>query len=626
MLKWLRRSTRSWFIAMAIGAIVIVFIFWGVGTLKSPAFQEAARVNGTPILLTAYMRQYHDLVREYQERSRGELTEEMVKMLRLKEMALNRLIEETLLLQAADRRGLTVTDAELRQQIQSYPFFQQDGKFDEKRYYWVLSRAHLGPQDFEKQERQRLLLRKVLDEVTSFAKVSDLELREIFRLGKEAVAVNYLVVSPERFLAQQQPGDAAVARYYQENQAEFRVPARARVNYLVFRPKDFEDRVTLSPAEVDDYLSAHADEFNRAKVIRVSQILLQVLPKVSPAERQQALQQAQDLLAQARGGEDFAQLAKAHSQDAASKDKGGDLGYLKRGQNPPEWEKVAFALKAGEVAQANMPQGIYLIKVEEVKETERVPDAEAKVRQRLKGEKARRLAKEAAEKARGELSRSPMAEVAKKYGVTLKETPLFGPRDAVPGLGVHPGFSQVALELKPQEVSRVVDLPDGFAILQGVEQQAEHLPSLEQVKEQVRLALQKQMAKKKAEQEAARLLQELRQGKPLAQVAAAAGLTVEDSGFFTRFQGFHGQRQAEALTSAAFQLSAQNPHPGQPLLWQDQYYLLAFKSRREPDSGEFAKERDQLKAQFLEQKRQLIFASWLDGERRQAKIKVYELP
>ena len=142
----------------------------------------------------------------------------------------------------------------------------------------------------------------------------------------------------------------------------------------------------------------------------------------------------------------------------------------------------------------------------------------------------------------------------------------------------------------------------------------------------MKAALKKSLARKKAEQEAARLLGELRQGKPLAQVAAAAGLAVKDSGFFTRFQGFQGQRQAEALTGAAFQLSQQHPYPEKPLWWQDQYYLLAFKARREPDPQEFQKERDQMRAQFLNQKQQLLFASWLDGERRRAKIQVFVKP
>ena len=96
MLKIIRKYSRSWFIWLAIGGIIAVFIFWGVGSFQSPRFQEVALVNGQPILLTAYHRQYTELVKQYQEQNRGEFTEEMAKAMRLKETALNRLIDQLL--------------------------------------------------------------------------------------------------------------------------------------------------------------------------------------------------------------------------------------------------------------------------------------------------------------------------------------------------------------------------------------------------------------------------------------------------------------------------------------------------------------------------------------------------
>ncbi len=274
MLQWLRKASKSWLIAVAIGAIVVVFIFWGVGSYKTARSQQAADVNGTSIPMAEFSRHFNDMVKQYQERAGGELTPEMIKALRLKEMALSQLVEETLILQAAPRLGLEVTNAELRHQIENYPYFQQNGKFDEKRYFWLLSRSHLNPQEFEAQERQRLLLRKVIAEVTSLAKVSDAELQELFRISKEEVEVNYLTVSPQKFLDQENPGDEAVARYYKENEAEFRLPDRVRVKYLVFQTNDYLKRVKLSPGEVEDFLKAHQDEYSRPKVIQARQIVL----------------------------------------------------------------------------------------------------------------------------------------------------------------------------------------------------------------------------------------------------------------------------------------------------------------------------------------------------------------
>ena len=564
MLKWLRKYSRSWFIALAIGAIVVVFVFWGVGGLKSPRFQEAAEVNGTPILLTAYLKEYHDLVKQYQERTQGELTEETIKALGLKEQALNRLIQEVLLLQAGKRLGVRVSKAELQERIRNYPFFQEDGHFSERRYFLLLSRNRLSPADFEESEHRRLLIQKIYQEVTSFAKVSDRELQLIYRLGQEKVAVSYVTVPPERFLSRVNPGEAELSQYYQDHPAEFRQPDRVKVKYLFFRAQDFLDRVKLPPEEVKNYLAEHGEEFSRPMVIKARQVFLPVSPKATAEERQRVEQQAQDLLDRARAGEDFAQLAKAYSQDERTREKGGDLGYLKRGQLQPQWEEVAFSLRPGEVALASTSQGFHLILVEEVKEREKLPDAEARAGQRLREERSRRLAQETAQKAWEDLSRASWAEVAQKYGITLKESPLFSLKEPLPELGALPQFNRAALQLKPREISRVVELPEGFAILQGVERLPEHQPPLEQVKDKVREAVKRQQARKLAEVEAGRLLERLGKGESLSQVAAQVGLTVKESDFFTRHQGFLGQPLAESLTSAAFR---QRRYPTMPWLY-----------------------------------------------------------
>jgi peptidyl-prolyl cis-trans isomerase D len=627
MLTFLRKYSRSWMIALVIGAIAIVFVLsFGFGGQKSGPSGPVAEVNGQPILKTAWQRQYADMLKQYQDQSRGELTEEMIKAMRLKEVALKRLVDESLLLQAAGRLGAKVGDAELRDQIQKLPYFQRDGRFDEQIYYMLLARNRLNTADFEEQERRRLEMKKVIDDLTSLAKVSDAELLEMFHLGKDAVKVSYLAIGPDKFMAKQKASDADVSRYYQDNQATFRLPARARVNYLHFRLQDFLEQAKISPAEVAAFIKEHPTELSRAKVIRVRQIMLALPPKVAAAKKESLSKQAQELLEKLKGGADFAQLAKEQSQDTASRDKGGDLGYVSRGQHLPEWDRIAFGLSPGQVARADTPQGIYLIKLEEVKETENLPDAEAKVSSLLKQQRAGTLAQEAAREGRSALSHGTTAEIAKKYKVNAVETPLIGPGDKVPGLGELPAFNQAALQLKQGEVSRAVNLPDGVIVMKSLEYQAEQVPPLEKIKDQVAQQMKKQGALKEAEQEASRLLARLKKGETLAQVAAAAGVPLKESKFFSRFEGFDGQKSAEALTSAAFMLSKQQPYGDQPIPWQDNCYILAFKERRAADQAEFLKNKEQMKAQFLEQKKELLFRSWLDAERQRAKIKVYELP
>ncbi len=628
MLKILRKHSRSWFIAAAIGAIVVVFIFWGIGGLQSPRFQEVASVNGEPIFLASYVQRYNLMVKDFQERAKGELTEEQFKALGLKERALNLLIDEVLLLQAAKRLGIDVSTPELQEHIRKLPYFQEEGRFSERRYQAVLTRARVKPGDFESGERQNLLNQKVIQAVTAFAKVSDGELQELHRLAKEEVEVNYLVVSPEPFAARQNPTDAALAAYYQEHQNEFRTPDRVRVRFLLFQPRDFAGDLKPATKEVDEYINEHEAEFSRPKVIRVREIFLALPPKVTPAQKQELENKAKNLLHQARTGHDFAKLAAAHSQDPAARKQGGDLGEVKRGSKPLSWEKVAFALTPGTAGLAETSKGFHVIKMEEVKEAEKLPETEARAKasQKLKEEKSRELAKEAAQRARGELTPQNFVEMAKKYKAVIKETPLFSAGDQIAGLDLTRAFKQTALGLKVNEFSKVVDVPGGFAVIQCQEHQPAQVPPLEKVKDRVRSAVSRQQAKAQAEKEAAALLERLKKGEPFTKVAADAKLSVQSSGWFSRAQGFLKQPLAQPLTTEAFLLSQKKPYPPTPVLWKDQYYLLAFKGRRAPTPEDFKQAEEKLREEALEQKKRLLFDAWLAQERRHAAIKIFELP
>jgi len=131
-----------------------------------------------------------------------------------------------------------------------------------------------------------------------------------------------------------------------------------------------------------------------------------------------------------------------------------------------------------------------------------------------------------------------------------------------------------------RQISKVTELPSGFAVIQCVERQPARVPPLEKVKDKVRLAVSRQLARAQAEKEAAALLKRLQKGESLQKVAAAAKVPLKSSGWFTRSQGFLRQPLARSLTTAAFLLTPQKPYPPEPLFWKGQYYILAFKARR----------------------------------------------
>ncbi|OPX19615.1 MAG: hypothetical protein BZ151_08245 [Desulfobacca sp. 4484_104] len=628
MLNLMRKYARSWFIVLAVGIIVVVFVFWGIGGFRSAAFQQVATVNGTPIHLSAYMKTYNELLRLYRDKLGDEADEELIKSLNLKEQALGRLIEEILIVQAAARLGVMVTTVELQDHIKQYPAFQNEQGFNHQRYLAILAQNRLSPADFEARERQGLLIKKTVQLITSFAKVSEAELQELFRLEREAVEVDYLVVSPKRYLAEQKVPDAEIAAYYKAHQEEFRQPDRVRVRYLFLPDSHYLDQVKITPEELESFYQDHQDEYARPKTIRVRQLLLAEPKGASKSEQQRLKKQAEEILSRTQTGEDFAQLVQTYSQDQASRATGGDLGYVSRGQNLPQWEKVAFSLQVGQTGLAHTPKGYYILRVEEIKEQEILPlqQVRAQVETRFKEQQARGLAQEAAQQLKADLATATMAEVAQKHHLQLQETPFLALQDPVPGLGTYPQFNQTALNLKPGRISKIIPVTKGLVILQPLERQASHIPPLNQIGDQVRQAVKQQQAAAQAEKVVQDLLGRLQKGESLGKVAAQAGLPLHNSGFFTRAQGFPGLRQAEDLSLAAFQLSAEHPYVKKPITWKGQYYLLAFKAQRTPSSEEFHKVRDQLYRSVLEHKRQLLFAQWLAAERQRATIKIYELP
>jgi peptidyl-prolyl cis-trans isomerase C len=122
--------------------------------------------------------------------------------------------------------------------------------------------------------------------------------------------------------------------------------------------------VRVSSEQVRDFYEKNREEFRHPAEIRASRILIRVPQQATPAERKAAKQRADDLLAKLHAGADFAQLARANSQDSASAAHDGDLGYLEKGDMDPAFEKQAFSLAPGQVSGVvATPYGFEIIKV-----------------------------------------------------------------------------------------------------------------------------------------------------------------------------------------------------------------------------------------------------------------------
>lgn len=623
MLSAMRKNAGSLIIKILFGVIIIVFVLWGVGTDRSQQANRVAVVNGEPIPIEAYGRAYENLLEQTRQRFGGQLDEDMIRLLNLKGQAVNQLVDERVMLDEAEALGLRVGTEELTSAIRQIPVFQSNGVFDAERYRQVLAGSRLTPEGFEEAQRQAMLVQKLTGFVARSAVVSDAEAKAWFEWENATVDVDYIRFAPEDY-PDATVTDEEVAAAFEENQDAYRTDPRARAEYLVFRPETFKDRVTVDAEEVREYYDENEGEFKKPETVTARHILIKVAEDADQAAVDQALGRAQAVYEKAKSGEDFAELAKTHSE-GPTRDAGGFLGSFQRGAMVAPFEEKAFSMEAGDVSEpVRTPFGWHIIKVEgkTPETTVGLPEAENRIRGTLADRKANLLAYDAAQEAYDATYDTPsIAEVAEGMDVALSKTGLFD-RSGPEGLKDAARFADIVFGLEVGEISEVEELSDGYYLIQVAERKPPEVPPLDAVEDEVRGDLLERKRRDLAKADAEEAMGALTAGTDFEAVAEAAGKSVAETGFFER-RGEVGALGADrAFAQAAFQLSGERPHPDGVVEGLEGFYLIRFRERKLPSAEAFEAEADAVKAQLLDRKRMQLFQAWLEGARERSEIAI----
>ena len=277
-------------------------------------------------------------------------------------------INNLVLLQEADDLGLGASEEELATWLkQQMPFLFQGGVFlgaDQYRAF-VAQRFRKTVPQFEEEVRRDLMVNVRLKRmVTDNVIVTDEELKEIFRTRNEKTKIEFVKVQVAAFNAQVKPTDEQISEFYESRKQQYSIPETRSFKLMVV-DKSSVPAVELSDAEIERYYRQNRQRFEVSERIRASHILFTTEDK-SDDEKTALQEKAQGVLAQIKGGADFAELAKTHSEDPGTAPKGGDLGWITRGQMVPTFENASFALKAGEISDViTTDYGFHIINVHE---------------------------------------------------------------------------------------------------------------------------------------------------------------------------------------------------------------------------------------------------------------------
>ncbi|SIO36313.1 peptidylprolyl isomerase [Halodesulfovibrio marinisediminis] len=486
MLDSIRQNSQSWGVKLAFALIVVVFVFWGVGSMNGPSNSAVmATVNDTAIMMPEFKRAYELQMSAIKARFPG-IDESQFKQLRMGQQVLQGLIARTLLLQEAERLGMTVTPVELKTEIASIPLFQNaQGEFDPEVYKQMLAAQGMSAGSFERQFKEDLLTKKVRENAAISASVSDEEAREAFVYASEKRSMDYLMYSAVDFFNKATVTDDEIKAFYDTNIDRYAVPAQVTIKYLAITPEGLASTVTVDEAEAEAYYADNKEAFRKDEQADASHILVKLDENASEEAVAAATKKIEKVLKLARSGKDFGELAKEYSE-GPSAPTGGALGTFTRGQMVKPFEDAVFSMKDGEISEPVRTRfGLHIIKLNKLEEA-RTPAFEE-----VKGQIMTKLAEDkGADKVTATLdaameqmlSGKSLEDIAKEQNLTLVTSPEFSLEQAPVAVGVT---KEAAEELFAVPAGTTVDTPleakNGYIVARVETSKPESSMPLEQV-------------------------------------------------------------------------------------------------------------------------------------------------
>lgn len=635
MLDMIRKKQRSVLVKIVFWTIIAafvgtIFLVWGKGgDGQGGSGNVLFHVNGDAVSYPEYQTAYQNLRRNMEQRFGRSLPPEIEKQLRLNAQTYDLLLNRLLLLQEADRRDLTVGKDELRQAIADIPAFQKDGSFDRALYDQVLAYQRVAPREFERNMREQLLIDKVLESIRQEAAVTPEDVEQEYRNRNEKVDLSFAKLTPGRYESKVEVDDDVLQAYYQEHREDFRQPEKLALRYVRFDPEQFAGDIALDEAAIGSYYEKHKDKFWVAEQVKASHILFRITAGLDAAGLEKKRELAREVLAKVNAGQDFDELARKYSDDAASAVQGGDLGYFTRGTMVPDFENVAFSLKPGQVSDlVETSMGFHIIKCEGYIEghTRSLDDVRDEVRADLRLELARQAALDTAMQAYSAHRQDGDIEaVAQNNQLKVLETGLFARGEAVDGLGRDDELNADAFALREGELARPLVRDRGVITFVVKQRQAAYVPEFGEVRPAVEQAYRRQQSVGLARQAAERILAELKAGKKLADVVRAEQAEVGETGLFPRSYGDFVPRvgNSEALAKAAFSLTEKAPVADQVFVVDDRFVVATLQHRVEADPAQLTDAaREELRAAVLAGKQDTLVSDLLERLKQEADIRI----
>lgn len=560
MLQKLREKTSGWIAMVILGLLCIPFAFFGMEQYLFQSNQTfAAKVEAPPKWWQSApswwpatmlwqrdeidqneFRDAFEQARQQQRQAQGDnFDPRAFESIDNKRKVLDGLVDQLVMRMSAKRAGIAVSDAQVRDVIQSIPAFQVDGKFDPQRYQLALASQvpAMSPRGFEQQIREGLQQSLVPSQVAASAFVTQSQMDRLMKLIGERRDVSFVVLPPPVEDTAPVTDDEA-RRWYDAHKAEYRAPETVSIEYV-----DIDSATLPAPAAADEAALRARYEQEKARFVDpeqrlASHILVSVAPDADAKAQKAAEEKAARIAAEARKpGADFAALARADSDDTGSKDSGGDLGWVAHdGGMVKPFEDALFAMQAGDVSEpVKTDFGWHVIKLREVRSGKQTSfeDARAQLASEQGDVDRERAFNEVTGKLVDQVLKNPSALAPAARAVDLPVQKL-GPfaRGQGTGIAANPAVVRAAFSeslVQDGTVSDPIEIAPGHSVVIRVTQHTpERALALAEVKDRVVAEIRGDRMRKATQTAADAMVARLKGGETLSAMAATLGLSAQD--------------------------------------------------------------------------------------------------
>ncbi|MGH9775786.1 MAG: peptidylprolyl isomerase [Candidatus Acidiferrales bacterium] len=590
-------------------AMVITLVPGLVGSItNAPSADTVAKVGSQEITVV-------DVQNQINRMTRGQSLPAALKGIYVKQV-LDQLIFDDALAYESQKLGIQVTPQEETDRIrQLLPTAFSGGNLMGRDQYEqeVQQRAGMSVPDFEQFVGQMLLQEKFRDLVTGAVTVTPEEVEQEFHRQNEKVQIEYVALKPADLAATINPSDADLTAYFTKNQTIYQVPEKRVARYALLDLTELRNRVKISDDEVKAYYNQHLEAYKVPDRVHVEHILFKSVGKTD-AEIAEVRKNAEDVLNKAKHGGNFEDLAKQYSEDA-SKEKGGDIGWIEHGQTVAEFDKVAFSLPKGSISDLVQTQyGFHIIKVldRETAHVKTVDEVKLPILQAISDQKTQALADDLTTQlsaAVRQSNRQSMDDLAKKFGLETGETPPVAVKEPAGKLGIAPELQSTLFALRPGELSQPIRIESGFALITVKEILPGHAATYAEVRDKLLADYRRDQSGQLAKSRAEEIARRVKTGEDFDKVAKSVGAEAKTSNPFSYTGSVSGVGQGEQFADAFTMTVGQTSDAA---FIGANWVVYQLKSRQEPTAEEFAKMRPGIEQQVLQTKREAAFEAFRD--------------